>query len=371
MPAADTTDVAVIGGGMMGSAVALGLVRRGMRVMILDEGDTAFRAARGNFGLVWVQGKGLGAPHYARISRESARLWPEFADVLQDESGIDIHFEQRGGLTLMLAEDDVAAKRRMMAELAPIAEPPIAYEIIDGDEARRRYPALGPKVIAACYSPADGHLNPLYLLRAMHRAIALRGGAIRGAGPVRSITAGRGGTFAIDHGSDRIEAARIVIAAGLGTQLLADMLGMTIPVAPQRGQVLVTARLPPMLDVPTLTVRQTDNGSVMIGESWEDAGLDDRTTPSVLGALAARAVRLFPGLDRAPVVRSWGALRILTPDGLPVYHHSAEHPGAFVVSCHSGVTLAALHAERLARDIAQGSLTADFAAYDAGRFDVH
>ena len=66
-------DVVVIGGGLVGSAVAWGLGRAGARVVVLDEGDDALRASRGNFGLVWVQGKGDGMPEYAAWTRNSAR----------------------------------------------------------------------------------------------------------------------------------------------------------------------------------------------------------------------------------------------------------------------------------------------------------
>jgi octopine oxidase subunit B len=65
-------DAIVIGGGLVGSAIAYGLVRAGLRTALLDESDVAFRASRGNFGLVWVQSKGDGAPHYPRWAPRSA-----------------------------------------------------------------------------------------------------------------------------------------------------------------------------------------------------------------------------------------------------------------------------------------------------------
>ncbi|MEO8442932.1 MAG: FAD-dependent oxidoreductase, partial [Betaproteobacteria bacterium] len=82
-------DSLVIGGGLVGSAVAYGLARRGLKVALLDEGDVAFRASRGNFGLVWVQSKGLGVPEYQRWSRQSSALWDDFAVELKQESGVD------------------------------------------------------------------------------------------------------------------------------------------------------------------------------------------------------------------------------------------------------------------------------------------
>ena len=76
-------DVAIVGGGLVGAALGYGLRDLGKRLAILDEGDLAYRAARGNFGLIWVQGKGLGMPAYAEWTLRSARAWPRLAAELR------------------------------------------------------------------------------------------------------------------------------------------------------------------------------------------------------------------------------------------------------------------------------------------------
>jgi glycine/D-amino acid oxidase-like deaminating enzyme len=91
---------------------------------------------------------------------------------------------------------------------------------------------------------------------------------------------------------------------------------------------------------------------VQIGDSKEDVGFDDGTTGDVVRAIAKRAVRCFPLLENVRVVRSWGALRVMSPDGHPIYQRSTMCPGASLVTCHSGVTLAAAHAKVLAAWVA-------------------
>ena len=93
----ETGDVLVIGGGMVGSAVAFGIAEKGARVVMLDEGDRAFRAARGNFGLVWYQGKGRGMPRYRQWCLEATQLWPEFAERLYRQTGFDVSYFKPGG----------------------------------------------------------------------------------------------------------------------------------------------------------------------------------------------------------------------------------------------------------------------------------
>ncbi len=85
-----TSDVIVIGGGNIGSATAYGLAERGLKVVMLDEGDMALRSAHGNFGLVWYQGKGRGMPRYVEWSLEATRKWPRFAEVLVHTTGVQI-----------------------------------------------------------------------------------------------------------------------------------------------------------------------------------------------------------------------------------------------------------------------------------------
>src|SRR6266849_10187786 len=89
-------DAIVIGGGLVGMAIGYGLARAGLAVALVDEGDVAYRASRGNFGLVWVQTKGLGAPHYQRWTRRSAAAWPIFAAELEERTGIAVRHHRPG-----------------------------------------------------------------------------------------------------------------------------------------------------------------------------------------------------------------------------------------------------------------------------------
>jgi glycine/D-amino acid oxidase-like deaminating enzyme len=96
---------------------------------------------------------------------------------------------------------------------------------------------------------------------------------------------------------------------------------------------------------------------VQIGVTTEDDGLyETPTTAAALATMAARAIRVLPPLARARMVRAWAALRPMTPDGFPAYAESPTHPGCFVAVCHSGVTLAAVHAGPLAEGILTGRL---------------
>ncbi|MGI4861047.1 MAG: NAD(P)/FAD-dependent oxidoreductase [Janthinobacterium lividum] len=365
--AGGSADVLVLGGGLVGSAVAYGLARQGAKVTVLDQGDGGFRASRGNFGLVWIQGKGYGLSPYARWSRSSADRWPGLAAALLDETGIDVALKQPGGFYLCFSDEEMADREMRLSTLRRELGGDYPYELMDAKAVRERLPAIGPEVVGASYTPMDGHVNPLKLLRALHDAMQRRGVTLVNAEHVGRIVPERGG-FAV-HGQDGVwRAPRIVLSAGLGNRELAPQIGLHAPVAPNRGQVLVSERVAPFLDYPTINVRQTDEGSVQFGDSMEEAGFDDFTTTDVLSGIARRGLRAFPLLRDVRLVRMWAALRVYSPDSFPIYEQSAQHPGAFVVTCHSGVTLAAAHAMRIAPWVTGGEMPDELAAFPGGRF---
>lgn len=360
-------DIAVIGGGLVGSAIAWGLAVSGQRVALLDEGDLAFRASRGNFALVWVQSKGLGMPPYARWTRASSDAWAGFAQELREETGIDVVHQRPGGFSLALSEVELERRDTMLKRLHNQSDLP--YEIMDRTRLQKMLPAIGPEVVGGAYCPLDGHANSPRLLRALHTALKLRGVTYLPEHGVDAIEH-RGGVFVLHSGTRITEAPRVVLTAGNGNRRLGEMVGLDVPVRPQRGQIVVTEKAAPFLNYPVVTIRQTDEGGVMMGDSLEEAGFDDRVGLGVVGTIAERAVRMFPLLGSLNVVRTWAALRVMTPDGFPIYEESQSHPGAFVATCHSGVTLAAAHAKLLAPLIAGGGLTDDFTAFSTKRFHV-
>jgi glycine/D-amino acid oxidase-like deaminating enzyme len=327
-------DCAVVGGGLVGSAIAWGLAREGARVALLDEGDIAFRAARGNFGLVWVQGKGADMPAYARWTLRSADLWPELATAMAQSTGADVALRQAGGLIFCLSDEELE-RRAALVERMRNESGNIGTRMIDRAELRAMVPSIGDRVVGAAYCPRDGHANPLMTLRALQQSLLALGGKYLPNRGVERIDAAAH-DFTLHCGAETVHARQLVIAAGLGSARLAPMVGLDMPVKPLRGQIMVTERMTPFLDYATHTVRQTAEGSVMLGDSHEDVGLDVGTSANVMQEIAARNLAALPRLADATVVRVWAALRVMTPDGHPVYEQSQLYPGAFSATCHSG-----------------------------------
>jgi len=362
-------DVAVIGGGLVGSALAYGLARAGAQVLLLDGGGDSFHASGGNFGLVWVGGKGLAMPDYAALSRKSADLWGEFARMLAEDSGIDIGHRQTGGVKIALSEAELEtmdiAVRRMHNQPPPGAND---ARVLDRKAMFDLIPELGPRVVGGTYCPHDGVTDPLATLAALREALLGSPRVRIESGFVLEVRGCRGEGFTVSTASDEFSAGKVVLAAGLGNMQLAPQLGLHAPLRPERGQILVSERLPAFLDIACHNIRQTREGTVLLGDSHENVGFDRGTSQDVARSIARRAVESFPHLAASRLARQWGALRVLSPDGFPIYQESERWPGAFLVTCHSGVTLAAVHALEVSTALVTDKLKQRYSAFSATRF---
>lgn len=366
-------DVVVVGGGLVGAAIASGLAKRNAQVVVLDGTDRDFRASNANGGLVWLQGKGMDMPAYQHLTRTSVDRWPDFSADLTELTGIDLQFERNGGLSPCVGEAEFEQRQKKLRRLhEQRGEGEPDWEMVNRHELGKLLPnvELGSRVVGASFGHRDGHANPFRLLSALHSSLLKKGGQWCGGAMVESIRSIRGGGFAVDFRGGQVRAQRVVIAAGLGSKVLGRQVGLDIPIRPQRGQMLVTERLEPFLPLPLRGISQTQQGTVLIGTTDEEVGFDISTTMEAAAAMSAMAIRWLPALSQIKLVRQWAGLRIMTPDGFPIYAESLSHPGAFVAVCHSGVSLAAVHATLLAEAVAAGSLPPYLDVFHHGRFDV-
>jgi hydrogen cyanide synthase HcnC len=363
-------DVLVIGGGLVGASLAYGLLRAGRAVTILDGGDTDFRASRANFGLVALQSKGMGMPAYSALSRQSSELWPSFAAELREITGIEVRYRVRGGFTLALSEADLAKRRDFVARLnGQPGMTPLPTVFLDRSDLLQINRELGPDVVGASHCPLDGDVDVLRFYRALHEAVAALGGRFVPNRPARRVSRDGDG-LAVETDGGFLRAQTVVLAAGLGNQQLALQTGIDLQLRPDPGTILVTERTEPFLEHVMGSMRQMAEGTVLIGGSPPGSGFDTDVHLGALPRMARRATRIFPRLAGVQMVRSWTGLRILTKDGFPIYEQSPALPGVFACACHSGVTLAALHAAIVAPMIAAGAIGPALEAFTTRRYDV-
>ena len=225
-----SADSIVIGAGLVGSAIAFGLQRKGIKTLLLDQGDQAFRAARGNFGLVWVQGKGSDFSPYANWTWTSAQKWQTLSNEISETTNINTQYSRPGGLEICLDEADLNARIKKLERLRS-HQTKFSFEVLGRNSLCNMLPEIGEEVIGAIYSPSDGHVNPLYLLKGLHAAFKVKGGI-----SINDETALEiqkvGNHYQVNTKTSKYFGQQIILASGLGNKKLGSSVGLQIPIKP-------------------------------------------------------------------------------------------------------------------------------------------
>ncbi|NLU77055.1 glycine oxidase ThiO [Micromonospora sp. HNM0581] len=335
-------DVAVVGGGPIGWAVAWRCATRGLRVAVHDPapGSGASHVAAGM--LAPVAEAYFGERELTGLLTESAGRWPGFAAELGEAVGSDIGYRTEGTLMVGLTADDLAQTRRLWAYQQELGLP---VTPLRPSQLREREPALAPRIRGGALAATDHQVDPRRLVPAL-RLAAERAGARLVAEPVRRLS--------------EVTAAVTVVAAGCGTAALTGL-----PVRPVKGQVL---RLrapdggPPgfrhvirgYADGEQVYLVPRDSGEVVVGATVEERSDLEVSAGAVLRLLRA-AVDLLPEIAEYDLVETRAGLRPGTPDNAPILGPLPGHPGVLVAAGHHrhGIVLAPVTAD-LITDLVTG-----------------
>lgn len=364
--------VIVLGGGLMGSAAAFFLARRGVRVTLIDRARIGTGATIGSFGNIRRSGRHLGQ---MALANRSLALWNRAGALL----GRDVEFRPTGHLRLIFDEDGL----RMMRDFAQSAAPHgLTLEELTPPEIARRFPGLGPRAIAASYSPDDGSANPRLIAPAF-AAAAARAGAevVEEAGEV-SIAHGAAG-FTLRTARGTFHAERLLNCAGWQGMGIAERFGEPVPLTVRGPQMGVTEPLPHRI-LPVVGVwarnhgaylRQVERGNVVFGGAADRSEADPRTglvrpRPGSLLTQLPAVVRLVPALRDVAVIRQWSGAEGYVADGLPVMGPSGTTPGLFHAFgfCGHGFQLGPGVGDAMAELIATGACETPIACMAITRF---
>lgn len=346
--------VVVAGGGAMGSAVALALLRAGAEVVLADPaplGDNASGVAAGMLAPAFEAVLDPVSAGHFELYREALGLWPAFA------AAIAAGIEACGAL--WVARDD-ADREQMLGRLHGIGA---AAESRSAGEAEQLSPGLAAPA-GAVFTAEDGRLEPRPMLAAMRAAFEREGARFRRA----SLLAFEAGRARFSDGE--VAADAVVLASGLAPVGFEGAPDEAALLAPIKGQILCaqggSPRSGPVVRGPGVYVVPGQDGP-WIGATMEAGAADRRIDPDASARLAASAAGLFPALAETPMQASAG-VRAATPDGLPLVGESSR-PGVFLAlgARRNGWLLAPMVAELMVKSLAGRDLPARL---HARRFDV-
>ncbi|MBN9549296.1 MAG: FAD-binding oxidoreductase [Alphaproteobacteria bacterium] len=326
-------DVIVLGGGLMGTASAYFLGRRGARVTLIERNRIGTGATIASFGNIRRTGR-----HLAQLplAHRSLRLWGEAEKML----GRDVEFRATGHIRLIFDEGSLA-DMRTYAEAARLWG--LELDELGPREIRVRFPGLGPEAIAASFSPHDGSGNPRLIAPAFAEAARKLGAEIIEDAQIETIGhAGSGFVVATSKGAFAAEC--LLNAAGAWGARIAAGFGEEVPLDARGPQMGVTEPLPhrilPVVGIWTRDkdygayLRQVERGNIVFGGAAERVSVDldpgHATADPIRLPVQLRAVaRLLPAIARVAVIRTWSGCEGYVRDMLPVMGSSATTPGLF------------------------------------------
>jgi len=377
MKPASSADVAVIGCGVIGAAIAWRLSQLGMHVVSIDPapGDGATHAAAGM--LAAVSESDFGEHDLTRMNVEAAKAWPAFAAELEAESGRSTGLRRCGTLTVAYDNGDRAQLRRLLDLRRQWG---LDVEEITVDTARRTTPLLGPRIAGAIWAANDHQADPRQVHRALLAALEVRRVEIvrRRAVGLSRAPDGRVTGVADDSGS-RHPAGTVVLAAGWASRdLVRDLPMAAVPTRPVKGQVLrldssghpdftLDHVVRGFVQSRSIYLVPRADGEIVVGATSEEQPDDRIVTAGAVFALLRDARAMIPGLDELPLIEATARARPGSPDNLPLVGASAVD-GLVVATGHyrNGILLAPATAAAVTELISAGSIPTS--AADPRRF---
>jgi sarcosine oxidase subunit beta len=323
--------VVIIGAGVTGLSAAWWLAREGVDVIVLDKGVIGHEASSRNGG---------GATHYqSPLFHEEQRLWPLMDDLL----GYPTEYRPER-VVIAMTEAQMARYLRTKMILGGLG---YGVSVLDSRQVRDAVPLAGEDCLGGIHVHTGGQANPQRTVQAYAWAAQDHGARILQHTPALGIEMAQGRVSGVRVAEGVIGCDQLVVAAGPQIGILLRGIGIDLPLAAARAEMIVTEALPLMplggVDGNGLYGRQTLRGNLAYGGGWHE-WLDEpslhgklaRPSTPTLRHIASRLARMFPKAAHARVIRSWAGIVENTPDGRPVLDRP-DHPGNVTIATMSSV----------------------------------
>ncbi|MEX2529483.1 MAG: glycine oxidase ThiO [Gemmatimonadota bacterium] len=348
-------ELVVVGGGVIGLAVARVAAELELDVLVLERGRVGSEASHAAAGMLSPIGEALDPGPFLDFGLRSLRSYPAFAVELEEESGVEVGFEGGGKVRVALSP---AEEGRLRRHHAWSARSGFTTRWLDPAELARAEPAVAPEARGGLLIEGDCRVDNRALVQALLISARRRGVEIREGEPVRGVQ-GEGGRIRGVRLSDGgiVEADTVLLAAGAWCAEL-EGLPFPIPIRPVRGQAVSLRPAAPIsgrvLESEEVYLVPRRDGRLIAGATVEEVGFRRELTAGGQASVLTAAIALAPELANARLEESWAGFRPGTPDGLPILGEDPDMAGLFVATGHfrNGILLAPETGRTLAHAIA-------------------
>lgn len=335
-----STNIAIIGGGVIGNSIAYHLARQGQRVLVIERNDIASEPAASwaSAGGVRRQGR---HPAEAQLASEAIQRWP----TLSAELEADLHYRQGGQLLLAESDSEAAQIATFVQQQQNMGFSDV--RLVNRAEALQLVPGLNPQVTAGSYSPTDGQASPPHTTRAFAQAAQRLGATYYTHTTALSLLTHAGRVTGVRTTRGDIAAQHTILAAGAWSDQLALSAGLRLPIRAVALQMLLSTPAQPGILRPVigalsrqLSLKQLDDGSFFIGGGWPGDISPDRLSytmrPASIAANWSTAGELLPAVAQQRIARSWCGLEAQSIDDIPFIGHAPALDGLTLALGFSG-----------------------------------
>ena len=355
-PSVKTSDVIIVGGGIIGLTLSIALHKRGLRVLVVERGEPGSEASHAAAGMLSDCALET-ASALQGLATASARMYPEFVHELQDECGTKVDLRDEGTL-LFLPPEDAPKEPGFVAEHqlpAPLSELEPALADLNAPPLYLKERSVDPRALVAAALKA-----------AKHRGVDISSGTT-----VTNVLFSDGRVTGVRTDRTTYSSPIVVNCAGAWAGSFSTH---GFPTRPVKGQMLAVACashnvLRHVIRAPEVYLVPRNDGRILIGSTQEEAGYDKRTDADTIHRLHQAAIRMVPVLGQARILEAWAGLRPGTPDDLPILGATST-PGYFVATGHfrDGILLTPVTAHTMAQVITGALPDYDIAAFSPMRF---
>ncbi len=367
----ETTDVVIVGGGIIGCAIAYFLRKHQIDVTLLEREEIGSQASGAAAGLLAPLGPLSGPGPFADLVLAGFAQLSALVPELEDMSGLRLGYERTGALRVVRHPKRVAALQKRLERWRPLG---LSLFWLTGEEARQREPLLAPDICAAVYAPEESQIHAPQVVHAFALAAQRAGARIASHQEVNQIVLdGTKVTGVCTVQGKRIACDRLVIASGAWSAQWGGWFQHPFPVTPLHGQMLsLTQTQSPLKylifgEAVYLAPRGT---TILVGATKEERGFDQTVTEAGTSWLSATAERLIPSLAGQPLQSCWAGLRPQTPDHHPLLGRIPLWENAFIAAGHNsvGVILSAITGQCLTELLTTGRVPPLIRPFSVERF---
>jgi glycine oxidase len=355
-------DVIVIGGGLIGCSIAMRLAQARLTLAVLDRGEFGGEASSAAAGMLAAQGETIEPEGFSNLCLASRDLYPNFISELEELTGQKIDYRPEGTLLVGIDESEC---RELTAIFEKQTRHGLRLELLSGEEARHRVPALSPEIRCALFASGDHWLDNVQLCETVSKACSHLGAIVMAQCEVVRLNE-QGGRFESivirspkGGAESQISAGLFILAAGCWSNQLVEPLGVDLPLQPCRGQIIefeASTELPYVVRAGHHYLVPRRNKHILAGTTAEYVGYKKEVTAEGLSSILAGVMRLLPLVKTFRFCRAWAGLRPDTPDHLPVLGYGVLKNLVFAAGhFRNGILLAPITARLISELVLTGT----------------